>query len=75
MVIEALVAAAMTKPTNRNNQGTRQMTLLNTLKLTSTLITFAVVSLAILSPAFDLGIFLGGFVLGWCLLLWLETNR
>ena len=51
------------------------MTLLNTLKLTSTLITFAVVSLAMISPAFDFGIFLSGFVFGWFLLLLLEDVR
>lgn len=68
------LTATMTKPTTRNNQGTRQMTLLNTLKLASTLITFAVVSLAIISPALDFGVFLSGFVLGWCLLLWLENR-
>ncbi|MBM6395702.1 hypothetical protein [Brucella anthropi] len=52
------------------------MTLLNTLKLISTLITMAVVSLTVISPAFDFGIFLGGFVLGWCLfLLMVEEAR
>jgi hypothetical protein len=45
------------------------------LKLTATLITMAVVSLAIISPAFDFGILLSGFVLGWCSLLWLENAR
>jgi hypothetical protein len=51
------------------------MTLLNTLKLTSMLSMIVVVSLAIISPAFDFGIFLSGFVLGWFLLLLLETDR
>lgn len=50
------------------------MSILNTLKLTSTLIVMVVVSLAIISPAFNFGIFLSGFVLGWFLLLLLENT-
>ncbi|EAQ34149.1 hypothetical protein NB311A_00450 [Nitrobacter sp. Nb-311A] len=49
------------------------MSILNTLKLTSTLIVMVVVGLAVISPAFDFGIFLSGFVLGWFLLLLLEN--
>jgi hypothetical protein len=51
------------------------MGILSTLKLTSTLITMTVVSLAIISPDFNFGIFLSGFTLGWCLLSWLEDAR
>ena len=50
------------------------MTLLNTLKLTSTLIAMIVVSLTVLNPAFHFGSLLSGFVLGWCLLLLLENK-
>lgn len=50
------------------------MTLLNTLKLTSAMMTIAVVSLALVSPAFDFGIFLSGFVLGWLLPLLLMED-
>ncbi len=49
------------------------MSLLNTLKLTSTVIVMAAVGLAIISPAFDFGIFIGGVTLGGYLFLQIET--
>jgi hypothetical protein len=51
------------------------MSILNTLKLTSTLMVMAIVSLAVINPAFHFGSFLSGFVLGWFLLLLLENDR
>lgn len=45
------------------------MTLLNTLKLASTMITIAVVSLAILNPAFHFGTFIAGITVGGYLFL------
>ena len=49
------------------------MTLLNTLKLASTLIVMAVVGLAAIIPAFDFGIFIGGVTLGGYLFQLLEN--
>lgn len=51
------------------------MSILNTLKLTSTLIVMAVVGLAIISPAFNFGIFIGGVTLGGYLFLLLENDQ
>ncbi|WP_416193668.1 hypothetical protein [Nitrobacter sp. TKz-YC01] len=49
------------------------MSILNTLKLASTLIVMTVVGLTAISPAFDFGIFIGGVTLGGYLFLLLET--
>jgi len=49
------------------------MTLLTTLKLTTTLIVMAVVGLAAISPAFDFGIFIDGVTLGGYLFLLMEN--
>ena len=49
------------------------MSLLNTLKLTSTVIVMAAVGLAIISPAFDFGIFISGVTLGAYTLMILEN--
>lgn len=51
------------------------MSILNTLKLTSTLVVMAVVGLAVISPAFDFGIFIGGVALGGYLFQLLENDR
>lgn len=50
------------------------MSILNTLKLTSTLIVMVVVGLAVISPAFDFGTFIGGVTLGAYMLLLLENS-
>ena len=49
------------------------MSILNTLKLASTLIVMAVGGVAAISPAFDFGIFIGGVTLGGYLFLQIET--